>query len=61
MIATIKKYNKIFYIYIDDMGNGQNLRLIPHKEKKVLIVGISYAGFQTASKLWDYFQVTVID
>ena len=30
-------------------------------DKKVVIVGGSFAGFNVASQLWDYADVTIID
>lgn len=44
------------------MGNG-NLTPINDKSKRktLVIVGFSYAGFELAQKLWDYYNVTVVD
>eukprot|EP00347_Sterkiella_histriomuscorum_P014384 403361073 len=41
------------------MGNSVNIQ--SHKDKTVVIVGGSYAGFTMAEMLWDYFNVIVID
>lgn len=43
------------------MGNGQSLKKTSTNKKRLLVVGMSYSGFQIASQLWDYFQVTIID
>jgi NADH dehydrogenase FAD-containing subunit len=31
------------------------------KNKHVIIVGASFAGFEIASKLWDHLTITMID
>ena len=42
------------------MGNSQP-PINTFKNKHVVIVGLSYAGFAIAEKLWDHFNVTCID
>jgi hypothetical protein len=43
------------------MGNGAIAPIDAKSRKNLVIVGFSYAGFNVAQKVWDYYNVTVID
>jgi len=43
------------------MGNGALAPIDAKSKKNLVIVGFSYAGFNVAQNVWDYYNVTVID
>lgn len=43
------------------MGSMCGSKVLPQYDKKVVIVGASFAGLSVAEKLWDQFDVTIVD